>query len=136
MDRASFDIWIEAYKRAWRSPGTDALARLFTEGASYRTAPFEAPHVGLAAIAELWEEEREGPEEVFEMNSELIAVEGDTAVARIEVRYGDPVTRRYRDLWVIQLDGDGRCREFEEWPFWPREDAGTYRPGPGEEDRR
>jgi hypothetical protein len=135
MDRAKFQRWIAQYERAWRSPGTEALADLFAEEASYGTAPFEKPFVGLAAIAQLWDEEREGPDEVFSMESELIAVEGDTGVARIEVAYGDPVARRYRDLWIIRLDGEGLCREFEEWPFWPSEDEGTYRPGPGESDR-
>jgi len=25
----------------------------------------------------------------------------------------------YLDLWIVRLDADGRCRHFEEWPFWP-----------------
>lgn len=51
--------------------------------------------------------------------TDILAVEGPTAVIRAEVRYGHPPGREYRDLWVIRLAGDGRCAWFEEWPFWP-----------------
>ncbi|WP_327035397.1 hypothetical protein [Micromonospora ureilytica] len=29
------------------------------------------------------------------------------------------VDQEYRDLWVMRFADDGRCRSFEEWPFWP-----------------
>jgi hypothetical protein len=132
MARERFERWIESYEAAWRAAGTERLGELFAEEARYRTAPFENPFEGLGAIAEFWDAEREGPDEEFTMSWELVAVEGDTAVARVEVAYGDPVDRRYRDMWVIRLDSDGRCREFEEWPFWPPGSDGTYRPGPSE----
>ncbi len=115
--RAEIETWVAAYERAWRSAGTDSLRALFTEDASYRMSPYEEPAVGLAAIGELWEREREGPDEDFEMGYEIVAVEGETAVARVEVQYGRGV--EYRDLWIIRLAADSRCREFEEWPFWP-----------------
>jgi hypothetical protein len=40
-------------------------------------------------------------------------------VARIEVRYGNPTTRIYRDIWIVTLDEDRLCTSFEEWPFFP-----------------
>jgi hypothetical protein len=67
----------------------------------------------------LWEAEREGPEEVFRLSSEVVAVEGDTAVVRVRVEYGEPVEQEFRDLWVMRFAPDGRCAAFEEWPFWP-----------------
>jgi hypothetical protein len=130
VDRAQFSDWIAAYERAWRTPGTDSLADLFAVDASYRTAPFEPPYRGLDSISAFWEAEREGPDEAFTIESEIVAVEGDTGVARVEVRYGDPVTRTYRDLWIVRLDESGRCVEFEEWPFWPKGSGGTYPAGP------
>ena len=111
--------WIERYEGAWRTAGTDGLAELFTEDASYRTAPFREPYVGLEAIAAMWEREREGPDEQFEMRSDVIAVDGDTAVVRVEVRYAGPPALEYRDLWIMRFADDGRCRWFEEWPFFP-----------------
>ena len=38
------------------------------------------------------------------MESELVATEGDTGVVRVEVWYGDPVKRHYRDLWIVRLN--------------------------------
>lgn len=122
-DRATVESWVEAYERAWRAPGAEVLAELFTPEATYSMAPFEEPHRGLAAIARLWEDEREGPDETFALDSEVVAVEGDTGVVRLHVRYGDPSQREYRDLWIVRLDAEGRCVAFEEWPFWPA-DAG------------
>ncbi len=69
----------------------------------------------------MWEAEREGPDEVFRMTSEVVAADGDTAVVRVEVGYGDPVRQEYRDLWIVRFAGDGRCASFEEWPFWPEQ---------------
>jgi hypothetical protein len=51
--------------------------------------------------------------------TDILAVDGLTAVVRAEVCYGDPPGQEYRDLWVIRLAGDGRCTWFEEWPYWP-----------------
>jgi hypothetical protein len=131
LNRHELEEWLAAYERAWRAPGTESLEEVFAPDATYRTAPYEEPHRGLAAIAEMWERERVSPDEVFEMRAEIVAVEGDTGVARIEVRYGDSVEKEYRDLWVIRLNESGRCVEFEEWPFWPPGQKGSWPPGPG-----
>lgn len=117
IDRASVEVWIAAYERAWRTAGLDLLTTLFTEDAAYRMSPYEEPVRGLAEIGALWERERAGPGEEFEMSWELVAVEGDTAVTRMEVAYASGA--EYRDLWIIRFAADGRCREFEEWPYWP-----------------
>jgi ketosteroid isomerase-like protein len=118
-DRATVSRWLAGYEAAWRAPDTAGLADLFTGGATYLKSPYERPITGLDAIKRMWEEEREGPAEVFALVTDILAVEGPTAVVRAEVRYGHPPGREYRDLWVIRLAGDGRCAWFEEWPFWP-----------------
>ena len=56
------------------------------------------------------------------MTSEIVAVDGLTAVVRVEVHYGDG--ERWRDLWIVTFDADGRCRAFEEWPFAPGQPDG------------
>jgi len=122
MDKRDVIGWLAAYERAWRTPGTDALAEIFTSDAGYSQAPYRDPVVGLPAIAEMWEAERAGPDEVFRMVSTVVAVDGDTAVVRVEVEYGDPLEQEYRDLWIVRFGQDGRCRSFEEWPFWPPSD--------------
>ena len=113
------DSWIAGYEAAWRTAGTDALASLFTPEASYSMSPWREPLVGLDALAAIWESERDGPDEPFRMESEVVAVDGDTAVVRLAVEYGSQAAGRWRDLWVLRFAPDGRCEAFEEWPFSP-----------------
>ena len=119
MGREHVPDWVAAYERAWRTPGTDALAWIFTMDATYLQGPYERPVIGLPAIARMWEAERAGPDETFTMASDIVAVDGDTAVVRVGVRYGAPPGQEYRDLWIVRFAADGRCAYFEEWPFWP-----------------
>jgi ketosteroid isomerase-like protein len=118
-NRAMVSRWLADYEGAWRSAGTGWLAGIFTKDATYLHSPYEEPIVGLNAIGQMWDDERDGPDEVFTVASDILAVDGPTAVVRTEVHYGDPVRQEYRNLWVIRLDDDGRCTWFEEWPFWP-----------------
>jgi len=127
--REAVESWVAGYEQAWRSEGTGKLAALFGEDASYRMSPYAEPARGLAAIAQLWESERAGPDEEFEMRHEIVAVEGGTAVVRVEVAYGSGA--RYRDIWIVRIAADGRCREFEEWPFWPGQPIADERGGTG-----
>lgn len=110
---------MDGYERAWRTPGTEALKSLFAPDASYRAAPFDPPLVGVAAISTFWEAERTSADEVFALSWEPVAVENNVGVARVEVRYGNPLARMYLDLWIVTLDRHGRCTAFEEWPFFP-----------------
>jgi SnoaL-like protein len=112
--------WIAEYERAWRTPGTDQLAKLFAPNVSYRPSPWAQPIVGLSQLTPWWEAERDGPDEPFTMTSELVAIDGNTAVARIEVDYLQEDSR-WRDLWILHFEPDGRCIKFEEWPFAPNQ---------------
>ena len=131
MDRAALADWIDRYETAWRTPGTEPLGGLFTPDATYSMSPFERTEQGLDAIAALWEHERAGPDEPFRMTSQVVAVEGDTGVARVEVFYDGPPPRHYRDLWIVRLDDAGRCAAFEEWPFWPEQSLPALQPPGG-----
>ena len=125
MDMAGLQRWVDAYERAWRAPGTEALGELFHEEALYLMSPLAEPVVGLDAIARLWEDER-SPDEEFTMTTEVLAVEGDTGVVRADVRYHRPRPQRFVDLWIVSFAPDGRCRRFEEW-FWTDADPGAQR---------
>jgi SnoaL-like domain len=131
MNRSDVEQWVEGYERAWRTAGTDRLGDLFSPDASYLASPWAPPVEGLTAIARFWEDEREGPGESFTMAREVLAVEGPTAVVRVSVDYDQgPATpaQRWRDLWVIRFDDDGRCVAFEEWPFAPGQRDGHEHP--------
>ena len=118
-DRGMVSRWLASYEAAWRAPGTLRLAGIFTDDASYRHSPYEQPVVGLEAIRRMWDTDRDGPDEVFTLATDILAVDGPAAVVRAEVRYGDPLRQEYRDLWVMRLSDDARCSWFEEWPSWP-----------------
>ncbi|QIS15217.1 YybH family protein [Nocardia arthritidis] len=119
MDRKAVEKWVDGYERAWRAAGTDGLADLFAPEAGYLIAPWAEPILGLAAIAEFWDDEREGPDEDFTMESEVVAVEGETAVVRVEVEYGGAAPIRWRDMWILRFNESERCIWFEEWAFPP-----------------
>jgi hypothetical protein len=122
MDRSDVERWLESYERAWRTPGTEALAELFSPAATYSPSPWAGAVEGLADITRFWEAERTGPDEQFTMTHEVVAVDGATAVVRVSVDYA--TESRWRDLWVIRFDPDGRCSAFEEWPFAPGQPDG------------
>ena len=118
-DRTTVSRWLVGYEAAWRASGTGSLTGLFTGGAIYLQSPYEQPVAGLDAIRQMWDDTRDGPDEVFSLDTDILAVDGPIAIVRAEVHYGDPPHQEYRDLWVIRLDDDGRCSWFEEWPYWP-----------------
>jgi ketosteroid isomerase-like protein len=123
MERDAVTRWIAAYESAWRTLGTDALAELFTPDVTYRTKPWARPIEGIERLARFWDAEREGPDEGFEMRSEIVAIDGATAVVRVEVTYTAPPGTSWRDLWIVEFDADApdaRCSSFEEWPFASR----------------
>jgi hypothetical protein len=116
MDTDGVMRWVEAYERAWRENDVGAVRTLFTEGAEYHHSPYEPPKVGHAAIEAFWPEE---PGTTFTATAEPVAVQGDTAVVRLQVDYLTPETQQYRDLWVLHFAPDGRVDRYEEWPFHP-----------------
>lgn len=58
------------------------------------------------------------------MSSQVVAVEGDTAVCGWGSTTPSPDSGRWRDLWVLRFGVDGRCRHVEEWPFAPDQPDG------------
>jgi hypothetical protein len=128
IDESTVRAWVADYERAWRTAGTDRLDRLFTTDATYQMSPFQEPHRHLDAIRALWDIERSGPDEEFEMDFEIVAVDDPRAVVRLDVGYGPPHHERFKDLWVLEFAPDGRCRAFEEWPFSPEKPAPHHVP--------
>ena len=121
-DRRRVEQWVDAYERAWRRPGTDGLDELFSEEVSYRPSPWAQAIRGVVALRRFWEQARVNDAEGFVMTSDVVAVEGATAVVRVAVEYGDG--ERWRDLWIVTFDAAGRCAVFEEWPFRPEQSDG------------
>jgi ketosteroid isomerase-like protein len=123
VDRNDVTRWVSAYEEAWRTAGTDRLVHLFSTDASYSPSPWAEPLGGLDELAPFWESERDSSDELFSLTSEVVAVDGDTAVVRLSVDY-QATGERWRDLWVLRFGPDGRCTSFEEWPFAPDQPDG------------
>ncbi len=117
MKHSQVLAWVDEYVAAWRTPGIARLAKVFAENVSYRLSPWKEPIQGLAKLGPFWEQTRDGHDEVFELQSEIIAVENNTAVVRLQVDYANDTPRKWRDLWILTFDSDGLCCAFEEWPF-------------------
>lgn len=107
--------WVRRYEQAWRSNDVGAVSGLFTPDARYRRSPYEAPEVGHDAIGAMWSED---VGQAFDVSAEPVAVQGRTAVVRLQVDYRTP-PQQYRDLWLLHFAADGRVEDFEEWAYWP-----------------
>jgi hypothetical protein len=113
--------WLERYRRAWIERDADAAKRLFTEDATYREQPFQAPFVGREAIRDYW-------------------ARVTASQTSVELRYGQPIVdgRRLAVEWWANLqtsDGpltlageflllfadSGECRELREYWVLARE---------------
>lgn len=118
-DEKAVRDWMESYLKAWSSNDPADIAALFTENARYYTAPFREPWTGPDAIAEGWVDRKDDPG-TWDFRWELLALAGDLAFVQGWTIYHPPNALRYSNLWVIRLDGQGRCSEFTEW--WMQED--------------
>jgi ketosteroid isomerase-like protein len=104
--------WIDAYLDAWRSNDVIRIGALFTEDATYAYHPWDDPLRGRDAIVEDWLKEPDEPG-TWEAHYRPLFVEGDRAIVTGETRYVDGET--YSNLFVVDFDGNGRCRAFTEW---------------------
>src|ERR687897_234234 len=83
--------WLARHCRAWIERDADAASQLFTEDATYREQPFQAPFVGRAAIGDYW--------------SKVTASQRD-----VELRYGQAIVDGPRlavEWWANLQTTDG-----------------------------
>ena len=113
MDDAAVSDWLARYVRAWETNDPAAIGDLFADDALYRQRPSGEPWRGRDEIIARWIECDDQPG-TWTFRSEVMAATGDLAFVRGWTHYVEPPID-YDNLWVIRLDGDGRCREFTEW---------------------
>jgi uncharacterized protein (TIGR02246 family) len=112
MDQAAVDRWVQGYVRAWETNAPEDIGELFTEDATYYTAPFREPWRGRDGIVAGWLD-RKDEQGDWSFRHEVVAVSGDVAFVRGWTEYR--TDSDYSNLWVIRLTGDDRCSEFTEW---------------------
>jgi nuclear transport factor 2 (NTF2) superfamily protein len=124
LTREAVLAWVAAHDRAWRSNDPDAIGALFTEDGIYHLGPWEGPwrgHTGpifgRTAIVDLWTSTFD-PDERFTADANVLAIDGRRGVVQRTISYesivGHPGTR-YSCVWIVDLDSDGRCRNYQEW---------------------
>jgi uncharacterized protein (TIGR02246 family) len=119
MDWSRFSDWFDRYREAWKSRDPEEIAALFTADATYRADPFDQGVVGRDAILAEWMDVFEDdPDEEFEMTHEVVATSGDVGVVQGWITYKAGRNRDdWRNLFIIELDESGRCRNYLEWYF-------------------
>jgi uncharacterized protein (TIGR02246 family) len=111
--RNDVERWVDRYVQAWGSNDPEEIGDLFTEDARYYTAPHRDPWTGREAIVEGWLKRKDEPG-AWGFRYEVLAVADDLAFVRGWTAYHTEESD-YSNLWVINLEGDGRCSEFIEW---------------------
>jgi uncharacterized protein (TIGR02246 family) len=104
--------WIDAYLEAWESNDPDAVAALFTPDGVYRFEPWEA-WTGREQIVAGWLEHADKPGDTS-FHWWHVARDGDLWIVEARTRY-HYLGRDYSNLWLVELDGEGRARGFSEW---------------------
>jgi ketosteroid isomerase-like protein len=120
VDEAAVARWLTGYVAAWQSYDRDSVAELFSESAVYRYRPWDDPETtanGRDAIVASWLEEPDD-QGSWAAAYRPWAVDGDRAVAVGVSRYlaadRTTVEQEYHNVFLLEFDADGRCREFTE----------------------
>ena len=117
MDHAGVQAWLDRYIAAWASYDPAAIGDLFSEDVEYRYYPHEEPVRGREAIVSSWLADQDAPGS-WEAHYEPFVVSGDRAVATGTSSY-DGGERTYHNCYLLEFDGDGRCRRFTEYYVLP-----------------
>jgi len=121
MKSSAFKAWLEAYGHAWRDRNPQAAADLFAEDGSYQVTPFVAPMRGRSAILEYWSKVAQTERDI-QFGYEVLAVTPEVGIARwwaSFIRVPPGLQTKLDGIFLITLDGDGRCRLLREW--WHKE---------------
>jgi uncharacterized protein (TIGR02246 family) len=114
---AAVEAWLSRYKEAWEQRDPARAAALFTETAAYHEMPFDAPKAGRAGIRDYWATVTADQRDV-EFKSQVVAVNGQTAVARWSAALKSAaggVRVELDGVFVLTFEASGLCRELREW---------------------
>ena len=121
MDTDALRSWVDRYRLVWESNDPVEIGALFIEDATYATEPYAEPWRGRDQIVSGWLDAKDEPGQT-EFRFEVLGMDGDLGFVRGWTQYHSP-PGAYSNLWVIRLEGDGRCSEFVEWYMKLRSNA-------------
>jgi ketosteroid isomerase-like protein len=104
--------WVDAYLEVWESNDPEAIAGLFTPDGVYRFEPWEA-WTGREQIVAGWLEHADKPGDAT-FHWWHVGRDGGLWVIEARTRYHS-LGRDYSNLWLVELDDEGRALGFSEW---------------------
>jgi uncharacterized protein (TIGR02246 family) len=104
--------WVDAYRAAWETNDAEAVAALFSLDGVYKIEPWES-WTGREAIVAGWLEHADEPGDTT-FHWWHVARDGDLWIIEARTHYRS-LDRDYANLWLIELDDEGRARGFSEW---------------------
>jgi ketosteroid isomerase-like protein len=115
---AKLEAWLGGYREAWEKRDAERAAQLFTENATYREMPFDAPKNGRLGIREYWSTVTADQRDI-EFRSQAIAVNGNTGVAHWSAKFklaSTGATVELDGVFVLEFDPKtGLCSALREW---------------------
>jgi ketosteroid isomerase-like protein len=128
MDRTAAQAWLDAYVEAWKTYDREQVEALFAEDATYRYHPYDPEDEvlrGREAVVNGWLEpdgsaSSRDAEGTYDARYEVYAADGERVVAVGTSTYYPDTTRTkpdrvYHNVFLIEFDGSGRCRDFTEY---------------------
>jgi SnoaL-like domain len=111
--------WAERYGRAWEEADEDAIAALFTDDASYRSAPFREPFRGEDEIRAYWRQGAGTQEDVRVLMGRPF-VDGKRAAIEwwATFRDADQGEITLPGCLLLRFEPDGRCSDLREYWNW------------------
>jgi ketosteroid isomerase-like protein len=113
--------WIDGYRDAWESNDAAAIANLWVADGIYRVEPWQVL-TGREEIVKGWLDHADKPGDTS-FHWWHVARDGDLWIVEARTRYHN-LGRDYSNLWLIELDDEGRARGFSEWWRQIPDDAG------------
>lgn len=113
----SLEQWLASYGEAWEARSARKAGKIFTDDATYRESPYDAPFVGKQAIKDYWSRVTKDQKDI-KFTSKVLAVSGNTGIAHWHAEFtqassGAKVT--LDGIFVLEFAESGLCKKLEEW---------------------
>lgn len=117
MTQEAFEAWLKKYGKAWERRDAKAAAELYAEDGTYQVTPFVEPMRGRTAILQYWTHVAQTEKDI-RFGHEILAVTPEQGIARwwsSFVIIPPGLKTKLHGIFVIVLDGQGKCTQLREW---------------------
>jgi hypothetical protein len=107
--------WVKGYVQAWTTNTETDVSAIFTDDAVYYERPTAEPWRGREEIVREWLARKDYQVD-WTFDWSVLLVSDTAAVIEGTAVYGKgAAAQTFCNLWVVELDADGRCSSFREW---------------------